>query len=88
MRSRNRKATFCFKTSNDVGYNDSEVTRAGTSLQSLSDTMHFDSEEFGVNLSYLLPGGDTRRYHSDGYLQSLKSAVEAFQLHSYLELHP
>lgn len=55
VRSRNRGVTFCFKTSNDVGYNDSKVTCTGSGFHSLSDTMQFDSEEFGVNLSYLLP---------------------------------
>lgn len=63
VRSRNKGATSCFKTSNDMNYN-SKATCTGTSLHSLPDTIKFYSKEFGVNLSYLLPGENTRRCHS------------------------
>ena len=66
VRSRNREVTFCFKTSNDTGYNDSKVTCIGTSFV-----------KFGVHLSCLFPGGTPEVTLLDGYLLSLKSGVVA-----------
>ena len=62
-------------TMTDVGYWDSSVTCLGTSFHNLSDTMKFDSKEFGLNLIYLPPGENPGRCQCAGYLKSLKFGV-------------